>query len=466
MAVNARRAALLALSPLAALALMAGGCQSRGSGTYAADANPSPVSIKGKYIAVLCDADMQATVFADGLLGTRDPNQQDALTVVPLPIALPTGEEDKWQTTVAQVPVSNSVMGPPASVAVTADGATAFVVESKGPAGPGATKLDDLPSGRRLTAVCMEDPTKPHQLATIDVGPEPRGVDVSPDGRFVAVVLNTPGAQLLIVPTSKERPLGDPFSFPLPGLDSSVRPSSVQWHKDGRHFAVTLPESGQIAFFEFNPDIGNGQPGIAPWGRPLAAGKHPVLGHFSPDGRYYFVSDVKWGPDVPGYLAGAAPGEVLAFALSHNPSSVTNEGTLDLDSVIHQPISAATVGVSPESMVVSPDGKFIVTANLKGSFLNSSDSRFTPGGSLSLLGFDGSVLSNFGEFPINAMPEGLAFDATGRHLIVSQFKSFEPGAVDGELGFYRLLEENPPRIDQILFWVGVGAGPHGILIVR
>jgi DNA-binding beta-propeller fold protein YncE len=466
MSTLARRTALLALSPIAALALLAGGCQSHGQ-RYAADPNPSPESIKGKYIAVLCDADMPATAFADGLLGARNPGSADALTVVSLPIAMPTGEEDKWQTTVAQVPVSNSVMGPPASIAVTADGKTAYIVESRGPASPSASKVDDLPVGRTLTAVCMEDPAKPHTLASMDVGAEPRGVDVSPDGRWVAVVLNTPGSQLLIVPTSAEKALGEPLSFPLPGLDSAARPSSVAWHNDGRHLAVTLPDTGQVAFFEFNPDIGGGTPGIAPWGAAVSAGKYPFMGKFSPCGRFFIVSDVKWGADVPGFLAAPAPGQVFAIRLSEKPSSVTDAGTLDLEGTAHQIASAVEVGISPESLAISPDGKFVVTANLKGSFLNIGDDRFTPGGSLSLLGLNADTgLTLFGEFPINAMPEGLAFDATGRHLIVSQFRSFEPGAVDGELAFFRILEENPPRIDQILFWVGVGTGPHGVLIVR
>lgn len=459
MAVAPRRVLSLAcVSPVVALALMAGGCQKHGES--------GPGSIEGRYIAVLCDADMSATAFADGMLARTDTTQSDALTVVPLPIALPQGEEDVWQTTVAQVPVSNSVMGPPVSIAVTPDGNTGYIVESQGPASPTATRVSDLPAGRQLTAVCLEDPRNPHKLASIDVGANPTGVDVSPDGRFVAVVLNAPGAQLVIVRVSKDEPLSDPYSFPLPGIDAAAQPTSVQWHKDGRHLAVTLPGQGQVAFFEFNPDIGNNQPGIAPWGRPVSAGKYPVMGKFSPDGKLYFVADAKWGNDVPGFLAGPAAGEVLSIALSPNASSVTPEGDLDLDGVVHEVSSVTTVGVSPESLAVSPDGRFVVTANLRGSFLSTSDSRFTPGGSLSLMGVEGVNLVNFGEFPINAMPEGLAFDRHGRHVVVSQFKSFDPGAVDGELAFFRVVDSQVPQLEQVNFWVGVGVGPHGVLIVR
>ena len=455
---RARVVPLAGLSTVTALALLAGGCQSH-SGT-------GPTAIDGRYVAVLCDADMPATAFADGLLAGRDTTQSDALTIVPLPITPPKAEEDTWQTGVAQVPVSNSVLGPPVSIAVTPDGNTGYIVETQGPASPTATRTSDLPAGKLLTAVCLEDPTKPHTLGSIEVGANPSGVDVSPDGRFVAVVLAQPGGQLVIVRVSKDQPLTDPYSFPLPGVDASAKPTSVQWHRDGRHLAVTLPDLGQVAFFEFNPDIGDGQPGIAPWGRPVSVGKYPVMGRFGPDGKTFFVTDTKWGNDVPGFMAGPAAGEVFAVSLSGTASSITEDGTLDLDRVDHRVVSATTVGISPESLAVSPDGRFLATANLRGSFFSMADSRFTQGGSLSLVGFEQGNLVNFGEFPINAMPEGLAFDRSGRHLVVSQFRSFEPGAVDGELAFFRVVESESPQLEQMMFWVGVGVGPHGVLIVR
>jgi DNA-binding beta-propeller fold protein YncE len=429
----------------------------------------APSEVTGKYIAVLCDADMTATTFSDGLLGTRPAGAKDAMTVVKLPIAMPDSREaSTWQTHVAQVDVSNSTMGPPTSLAVTPDGRFAYAVETRGPAGPTATKLDDLPGGQLLTAVDLTDPAAPSVLGTINVGGGPRAVDVRADGRYVAVASGTPGGQLVIVKVSPTAPLTEPMSFKLPGIgDRNVKPSSVQWHPSGRYLALTLPESNEVAFFEFNPDVGNGNPGIAPWGEPVKVGKYPASGRFSPCGRYFITTDLGWGTDVPGFMAGAPEGQLSVIALSDVASSIDEHGTLDVSRVRHGVTARAGVGISPEALAISPDGRFVVTGNVKTSFMPVGDARHSAG-SLSLLSFEpgSGQLTNLGEFPIAAMPQGVAFDASGQNVIVSQFRSFDPGAVDGELAFFKLLRDPAPRLEQADFFVGVGVGPHGVLIVR
>ncbi|MFN0010106.1 MAG: hypothetical protein ACKVS8_00530 [Phycisphaerales bacterium] len=472
-----------------ALAMLAGGALGVGAlgglGGCAADTSaPTTGQITGRYIAVLCDGDMTATAFADEMLAPR-PGAKDVLTVVPLPIADPDGVDAiKWQTSVTQIPVSNSVGGPPVSVAASPDGTRVYAVESKGPAGPGATRMSDLPVGRLLTSVCMDDPAAPHLIQSIEVGDEPMSVDVHPDGDLVAVATRSVGGQIVIVPTDNEDGFGEPMRFPLVGLDrSNARPSCIAWHPDGNHFAVTLPETNEVAFFEFRRTAVDGGPGIAPWGEPVQVGKFPFSGRFSPDGRFFITSDLHWGPDVEGFLAGAPEGTLSAIRVSRVPTCVvpavneytasgslirSEDGRVDLGLAVHEVVSTAVVGISPESMAISPDGKFIATANIRRAFLKDGDTRQTRGGSLSLVGFNTSTgeLTNHGELDIPAMPEGLAFDASGKHLVVSQFMSFEPGAVDGELSFYKLIRTNPPTLLPADFYVGVGIGPHGVVIVR
>jgi len=472
------RPALLA-SPALALAILAGCSMER------ADTSPLvPASVTGKYIAVLCDADMTGTAFADNLLGPRSAGLSDSLTVVGLPIADPTDPNaNNWNTQVSQVAVSNSVMGPPVSLAVSADGTRGYVVETRGPAPANATTVADLPIGRKLTAVDLSNPALPVVIGMVDIGTEPTGVDVHPNGGLVACVTKNPGAQLVIVPVSSGEPLGQPMSFALPGIaDMNARPSSVKWHPSGRYLAITLPETNQVLMLEFAMDKGDGLPGVAPWGSPVTVGKFPFSGQFTPSGKHFITTDVQWGPDVEGFLTGAPEGQLSVIRLSDVATSIVEGGEerdsagmvvsesssrLDLEAVQHLVVSTATVGISPESLAISPDGKYVVTGNIKRSHLPDGDSRQTRGGSLTLLTLNKrGELAVQGEYDLNAMPEGISFDASGNHVVVSQFRSFDPNSVGGELAFFRLLRGSSPSLKAADFFVGVGTGPHGVLIVR
>ena len=474
---NLKRACVLAT--LAGLALGVGGL-----GGCAADTSPAKVGdISGHYIAVLCDGDMSATVYADSQLA-RKPGAKDALTVVPLPIADPDGPDAiTWQTSVNQLDVSNSALGPPVSLAASKDGHRVFVVESKGQAAPGATTLDQLPPGHRLSSFCFDDPAAPQLLTSIDVGLDPVSVDVHPAGDLVIVATRTPGGQVVIVPTDEKEGFGEALRFPLAGLDPNAKPSCIAWHPDGNHFAVTLPELDLVAFYEFRRDGVDGEAGIAPWGEPVKVGKFPFSGRFSPDGRYFISADVHWGPDVEGYFAGASEGTLTSIRVSRVPTCVVpprneydrngalvaaEDGRVDLSLAMHEVVSTAVVGISPESLAISPDGRMIATGNIRRSFLKDGDSRQTRGGSLSLVGLDSSSgeLTNHGELVTNAYPGGIAFDAQGKHLIVTQYVSFSPTAVDGELAFYKVIRTNPPTLLPADFYVGVGIGPHGVILVR
>jgi len=461
--------------PMLAIASLLTGCATGGGSADEARA-PRPEEISGRLIAVLCDADMTWTAFADGGLGLRAGSARDALTVVSLPIAPPPDERaSNWQTTVRQAPVSNSVYGPPVALAVSRDGRTAYACETRGPAPAGASRLDDLPQGAVVTAVNIADPANPVVLGTARVGREPTSCDVHSEGGFLAVATREPGATIAIVSIGPDGGLGEARAWPVLGADATARASCIAWHPGGRHLAVTLPDADRVAFFEFTPDKGDGTPGLAPWGEPVLVGKHPLTGRFTPDGRYFVTADVQWGPDVPGFMAAPPAGTITLVQLSSVESAITDEGAIDPARVTHRVVDRAGVGVSPESMAISPDGRYVVTGNLRGSFLLAGDPNATAGGSLSLVVIDSASgsLREAGEFPIKAMPEGVAFDASGRHVVVSEFRSFGGGSGGGgggsgggELSFYRLTGGSSPGLIRGDFFVGVGAGPHGVVIVR
>jgi DNA-binding beta-propeller fold protein YncE len=426
--------------------------------------------VTGRYIVTVSDADMSAPALITGELDPKPAGAEDSLTVITLPIREPV-------TPFAQIPVSNSVIGPPNCLAVTRDGRHAYVVETRGPAPEGARSVRQLPRGKRVFAINMDDPLKPFVQDAVEVGSdeadtEPLSIDVNEAGDMLVIARRAVGEQIVFIPVRDGR-FGEALGVSLQGLDNSATPpSAVLWRPGGRHFAVTLPEVDQVIFYEFvrGEGDGGGEVGIRSWGPPVHVGKYPVSGAFTPDGRYFVTTEAQWGKDVEGFNVGAPEGSVSVIRLSDEPMEQYDEAGRLVRPVEHRVVATAVVGVSPQGIAVSPDGRMVVTANLRRSFLPEADPRLTKGGSLSLLSLDAPTgrLGYAGEFMIDAMPVGLCFDARGEHVVVTLFRSFDPASSPdyGELGFWRVRPGSPPALENANLYVSVGKGPHGVVIVR
>jgi DNA-binding beta-propeller fold protein YncE len=445
---------LLAAVSLAALAGLSG-CEISGAG--------KPGDVAGRYFLTAGDADMAGTALANKELGERDPGSHDTVTIVTMPLTEP-------KTSYAQAEVSNSALCPPTCLAVTKDGKYAFVVEYRGPAKADSKTIDDLPIGNKVTALDLSDPLKPTISAVIDLIKEPIAVAVHPGGAFIAVAAQTARKQIVIVPIKDGQFTGDPAVWPLIGVDNDeAKPTSICWHPGGEALAVTLQERGEVVFYRFRHEEGGGLQ-LAAWGDPVKAGKSPFAGAFTPDGKHFVVNDLQWGKDVDGYNVGAPEGQLIAIRVADMPG--TNQAAEGGPSQ-HVVVSTVKVGVSPIGMAINSDGTMIATSNLQRSYLPDNDPRVNEqqrGGSIStvVIARDGT-LTNVGEYPINAMPEGICFDANDRYLCVTQFRSFDRDAVDGEVGFWRVKKgwtDSHPTLIPADFFVGVGKGPHGVLVVR
>ena len=422
-------------------ASMLGGCAGKPSG---------PGDVAGRYIVAVCDADMAATAFSTGDLGERPVEARDTLTVVSLPLKEP-------QTDFAQIEVSNSALGPPTMLDVSRDGKLAFVVESRKNATQGARSLSELPLGENLAVVDLSTPMSPKLIGTVYVGEEPTAVAVHPRENLVAVVNRTPRQQVVMVPfDGVGQVAGEPMAWPLFGLDDdSARATCIAWRPQGDAIAVTLPERNEVMFYKFRRDE-DGAATLLPWGTPVTVGKFPYSGAFTPDGKYFISTDLQWGQDVEGFNVGAPAGQLTSIRIGDEEGG-------------HRVVSSAAVGISPEGLAISNDGRLVATSNLLRSFLPDNDPRATREGSLSLLTISPATgeLTQVGEYPINAMPAGISFDAKDQFLAVTQFRSFDPAATTGELSFWRVnRDSDAPSLEQMDFFVGLGQGPHGVLIIR
>jgi len=234
-------------------------------------------------------------------------------------------------------------------------------------------------AGEYLTGVDIADPTQPTVLETIAVGRNPEHVSISPDGRFLAVNLEAPGRELLIIQLRADGRLGQRTYLPIseapqdePGNRAAV------WHPAGQFLAMTQGRDRQVALYRIQTDA-DGVITLQPHGEPLTVGNHLSNGRFTDDGRFFLVPDLKWHTQPIPLLNFSVnpPGELVAiqFNAAGQPPEV---------------VSRATVGLSPEGFDLSPANRLIVTVNMRRTYLPTFPPawRGKPYSSLSLVQFD------------------------------------------------------------------------------
>jgi DNA-binding beta-propeller fold protein YncE len=410
----------------------------------------APLDFQGTALVTIGDADMLASAYVDGRLGPVE--GRDAFSVIPLG-----GDPRKLRA--FDVEVSNSVAGPPSSIATSPDGRYAFVVETFGQRPPGAQTFKELKPGSKLTVVDLATLSAPRVVESIDIGTRPTSVSVSPDGRTIAIALHPlDGRQLALVPF-RDGHLGAPVFVGMPGVARELEAPHVEWHPSGAYLAVTVFGRNEVVFYRVEDDGRR----LAPWGNTVQVGKYPMMGRFTPDGRFFLNVNLYWGPDVAGFWVGAPRGDVTVVSFDTGTTGPSPR---------HSLVSRAETGVSPEGISISPDGRFVVTANLERSYLPQSDPRITWYSSLTLLSLDPATgrVASHGEFYADGiLPEAAVFDASSRYVASVTYDHFDDARPGGAVEFWRIVHDNTltaPRLVKTSYSVPVGRGPHSMVLVR
>ena len=130
---------------------------------------------------------MAPSAYIDGRLGPA--SARDRLTVLRFD-----GRSLRPSST-ADVPVSASVAGPPAPVAITSDGRFAIVVETRGPRPASGEDIGiaGLSHARRIAVVDLAGATGPKVVQVVDGPRQATAVSISRDGSLVAVGVGAAG---------------------------------------------------------------------------------------------------------------------------------------------------------------------------------------------------------------------------------------------------------------------------------
>ena len=412
------------------------------SSTFFLHAQSLPFNFSAKGILTLSDADMAASAYIDGDLKTVS-TEFDQFSAI------------KWHNAsndlvVKSLHIPNSVTNLPKGLEVSPDGKTAFVASTRGslPRSIQQVKnvLTDLPALTKLYAVDISDLNNPRLLDSIDVGRIPLSVDMRTNGDMLAIVTEQANNEVVLIEW-KNNHFAAVSKYPS-GFSGKARITDCEWDPTGKFLAATLEETNQVVLYY----IRIFPKGIAfkQFGEPVTLGKFPGLGHWTPDGRFYIVSDLNWNAsDINSNI----------FSISFDMDDGKN----------HRLISTAKVGLHAEGFAISPDGQYIVAANIRESYRPINDPKFTAHSSLSLLTLDTEGgLKTVGEYEFRGiLPQGVDFDAQSSMLAVTVFDYWDLNTKSkGGIEFWQVEKGENPTLKQTGFKIAMPRGTHIVKVIR
>jgi len=294
------------------------------------------------------------------------------------------GKHPEKPLLVAELPLINSLFGPPTNLAITPDGSLALVANSvrweqgdDGWESPPDNKIHVI----NLTA----DP--PTVVGTVEAGQQPSGLSISRDGQWMAVANRKDLSLSIFSIQGQTVTLTDTV-----GIEGEA--AAVAMTPDAKRVLVTKFSEHSVAVIE-------NQHGKLSYdsAQDLPVGRWPYNVQVTPNGRVALVANNgnKGQPD--GHMD-----TVSVVDLAANPPRV-------VDHVV--------VGDGPEGMAISPDGTLAVVPLLDGSApLFEGKWFFKEKGSVAILSIDGTKVRKTGEVKVGRFPEGVGFSRDGRYVYV------------------------------------------------
>lgn len=399
----------------------------------AAFAQKPAVEFNARGIVALSDADMAASTFIDGKL-MKETGTRDLVTGIGLPLS------DRTQEIGATV-VPNSVVGLSKGIAITSDGRTAFVIESRTTVPDSVKNIkspNDFPAGSKIYVLDLGNPSKPSVKFGAPIGKLPTAIDILQNQ--LIIVGSEPDKEIQMIEVDgtgrPTRVLNTPLKMP------NVRASDVAWHPGGEFIAVLLDETKSVQLFKVRRNAQGKVAAFDLFGKPLVVGTKPTTGKFTADGNYFVVSDAK---------DGSATGDLIVVQFNVADAAAD-----------HKIVSQAAVGASPKGFDISADGSMVVVVNADKSYFPWESADLTRKSSISLLtlGKDGKIANVSNTDFDGIMPASVVFDKTADNIAVSAFEYFDFGRRSGGVEFFKVNKGATPSLTKSAVKVNVARGCH------
>jgi DNA-binding beta-propeller fold protein YncE len=358
---------------------------------------------------IVVSANDGKAVLVDGVNTVPRPTPPDTVTILDANVLPP--------RVVAELPVPNSVVGPPQNVAITPNGALALVAS--------ATRIDPADATRivpddRVTVIALGG--TPRVVGTVRTGAGANGIGINPGGTLALVANRNEGTVSVLS-------INGQLVTPIAKIDLAAPdslPSQAVFAPDGATAFVTRNGDSLISVFSVAGTT------VTNTKRDIGAGYKPYGMEITPDGALGIVASTgvgtTGGTDV-----------VSVIALKNGPPRTVDQ---------------IAVGITPEAVAISPDGRFVAVTVMNGTNQPASSFFHAPNGRLRLFRIEKQTIVPVTEAPVGKWCQGMAWTKDSQAVLVQCM-------VEKEISVFRFDGRTLTRAGA----VKVSGGPAGIRAV-
>ncbi len=289
---------------------------------------------------------------------------------------------------VANIPLMNTIAGPPTNLAIHPSGEIALVANSLNPE-PEGTGWKNVPDDKVFVIDLKANP--PAIIATVNAGKQVSGMAIAPKGD-IALATNRAGGSISVLSIKgKEVKVVDTVEIGVAG----DQVSAVAITPDGRRALAVKAAANKVALLSIDGEK------VTYDKRDLPPGIYPYNIAVTPNGKMAITADNGAG--------GGSDGNVDAVSI------------IDLEADPPRIIDHVVIGDAPEGLAISPKGDLAVAVLLQGSNADKKAFYYHPTGAVVALKIDGKKVTKVGEVQVGALPEGVAFSPKGDYLYVGNF---------------------------------------------
>ena len=345
----------------------------------------------GKPEYMVVGIDNKVTWGSDGKIQFSAPGK-DAVTIVDI------GTNPANPKIVANLPLMNSIFGPPTNLSITPNGQLALVANSMDWMQEG-TGWKPAPDNKLYVIDLTTNP--PRLINTVTVGKQPSGMSINRAGTLALIANRADNSISVLAIQGKEVKLVDTVVIGEHVAHVAFTPDgkrAIAGKFPGHKVAVLAVDGQKVTYAK----------------RDLAVGLWPYNLDITPDGKLALTAD-------NGNNGGS-------------DGNVDTVSVIDLEAKPERVIDKVVVGDAPEGFAISPTGKLAVALLLRGSNNATSEFFYNRNGSVVVLKIDGKKVTKIGEVEVRGLPEGAVFSPDGRWLYVGNFMDEDISVlrVDGE----------------------------------
>jgi DNA-binding beta-propeller fold protein YncE len=297
------------------------------------------------------------------------------------------GDDPANPRIIADLPLMNSVFGPPTNLAITPDESLALIANAM-------DWTQDYsgwkPSPHNQIHVVDLTLDPPQAINTLTVGRQPSGLAISRNGKMALVAYRADDAIGVLEIDGKSVRL-------VQTLEMGEQVAAVAITPAGDRALVAKFPGHKIAVL----DIENGRISYDPT-LDMPVGQWPYNIKISPDGSFALSADNGNGGRSDGHI--------------------DTVSVIDLEAAPPRVIDRVVVGDAPEGLAISPTGEIAVAILLRGSAGVAHDSwYYNRNGSVVVLAIDDKALTRIAEIEVEGLPEGVVFSPDGSYLYVGNF---------------------------------------------